>query len=42
MRFMQRHYGPDVVSELHELRMAPSKVTNEELARLLESYKRAA
>lgn len=37
--FMQQHYRSDVVSELHELRMARSKVTNEELAQMLGQYK---
>ena len=39
MTFMQGHYGPDVVSELHELMMALSKVTNDELAQMLGRYK---
>ena len=39
MTFMQKNYGPDVVSELHDLRMARSKVTDEELAQLLRRYK---
>jgi Bacteriophage Lambda NinG protein len=42
MAYMQEHYGPDAVLELHELRMSRAKVADEELARLLESYKRAA
>ena len=42
MSYMQEHYGPEVVLELHELRMAPCKVTNDDLARTLERYKRMA
>ena len=39
MRFMQKTYGPDAVLELHETRMTPTRVTDEELAHLLRSYK---
>lgn len=40
MRFMQEHYGPEVVLEIHDLRMTPCKVTDADLARTLECYKR--
>jgi hypothetical protein len=42
MTFMKERYGPEVVLELHELRMAPCKVTDDDLARTLERYKRMA
>lgn len=42
MSYIQEHYGPEVVLELHELRMAPCKVTNAELARTLERHRRMA
>lgn len=42
MEFMQERYGPDMVAELHELRMLPRKVTDEELAQMLDRYKAMA
>ena len=42
MTFMQEKYGPDVVAELHELRMRPRKVTDDELAQTLSQYKAMA
>ena len=42
MKFMQEKYGPDVVAELHELRMQPRKVTDDELAQTLYQYKAMA
>jgi hypothetical protein len=42
VRFMQEHYGEDAISQLHELRMAPCKITDADLARTLERYKRMA
>src|SRR5919112_1948242 len=38
-RYMLKAYGSGVVAELHALRMSSSKVTDEELAGLLESYR---
>ncbi len=42
MEFMQEKYGPDVVAELHELRMRRHKVTDEELMQNLNQYKAMA
>lgn len=42
MTFMQEKYGPDVVAELHELRMRPCKVADEELAQTLDRYRAMA
>lgn len=42
VNFMNKHYGEEVVSELHELRMTPQKVEDEELRALLEDYRRMA
>ena len=39
MTFMQEKYGPDVVAQLHELRMRPCKVADEELAQTLTRYR---
>ena len=39
MNYMQEHYGEEVVTELHELRMGLEKVTDEHLFELLEEYK---
>jgi hypothetical protein len=39
LNFMQEHYGPDVVAELHALRMSLQKVTDDELRGLLEKYR---
>ena len=37
-----KHYGPDVITELHELRMRRRKVTDEELRQLLGRYRTIA
>lgn len=42
LRFMERRYGPDAVSELHALRMAARKVTDDELREMLERYRAMA
>lgn len=39
MSYMQKKYGPEVVAELHDLRMSLLKVTDEELRETLNSYK---
>ena len=39
---MQERHGEDAIPQLHELRMKPVRITNEELARTLERYKRMA
>jgi hypothetical protein len=39
MNYMHEHYGAEVVTELHELRMSLEKVTDEELRVLLSEYK---
>ncbi|MDQ3820102.1 MAG: recombination protein NinG [Acidobacteriota bacterium] len=40
MEYMQEHYGPEVVGELHELRMSLEKVPDEDLREMFESYQR--
>ena len=42
LNFMQEHYGADVISELHQLRMSLEKVMDDELRKLLDEYKRIA
>lgn len=42
MRYMRKHYGPQVVEELHELRMSLEKVTDEQLRELYEEYRARA
>jgi hypothetical protein len=42
LNFMHKKYGPDVVVELHELRMLIRKVTDEELVQLLNQYRAMA
>jgi maleate cis-trans isomerase len=39
MNYMQEHYGPDVLTELHTLRMGLHKVTDEELKLMLNQYR---
>lgn len=39
LNFMKEHYGSDVISELHALRMSLQKVTDDELRALLEKYR---
>jgi hypothetical protein len=42
MNYMQEHYGPDVLTELHALRMSLDKVNEDELRVMLEDYRRMA
>lgn len=42
LRFMNEYYGANVVAELDGLRADTRKVTDEELARVLERFKRMA
>lgn len=42
LRFMNERYGSDVVAELERLRADTRKVTDEELIRVLERFKRMA
>ena len=42
LRFMLEAHGPEVVVELHELRMSLVKVTDDELRQMLDQYKAMA
>ena len=42
LRFMNERYGADVVAELDGLRADTRKITDEELARVLERFRRMA
>jgi hypothetical protein len=39
LNFMHEHYGPDVVAELHSMRMSLQKVKDDDLRALLEKYR---